>query len=77
MLAFLIAASIMWLVSTNWYRHIVFFMLCVLFPLLTMLTYMGVIPFDQIDNTTSIFGYLHILTLWIVYFALYLVYPLK
>ena len=77
MLVFLIILSILWLISTNVYRHFVFFMICVVFPLLTLLTYQGIIPFDQIDTTTSIFTYLHILTLWIIYLTLYIIYPLK
>lgn len=77
LLGFLVLFSILWLISTNWYRHFVFALVCILFPLFTLLTYYGIIPFDQIDTTTSIFSYLHILSLWVVYGALYIVYPIK
>ena len=77
LIAFLIAGSIVWLISTNWYRHFIFALICVVFPLLTMLTYMGIIPIAQVDTSTTIYSYLHILVLWVVYFTMYLVYPLK
>lgn len=77
LLMFLIAGSSIWLISTNWYRHFIFALICGIFPLLTLLTYMGVIPIAEVDTTTTIYSYLHILVLWVVYIALYLVYPLK
>lgn len=77
MIGFLLAFSALWLISSNGYRHLIFFMICVIFPLITLLTYMGVVPGGQIDTSTSIFYYLHILSLWVVYAALYIVYPIK
>lgn len=76
-LAFLVLFSTLWLISTNCYRHFVFALICILFPLLTLLTYYRIIPFDQIDSSTTIFSYIHILSLWVVYGALYIVYPIK
>lgn len=77
MLVFLVLFSSLWLISSNGYRHWVFIMVCVLFPILTILMYMKILPFDDIDPTITIFDYLHILTLLIVYVALYVVYPIK
>lgn len=77
MLSFLLIFSAIWLISSNKYRHFIFLLICVVYPLVTMLGYMGILPANQVDTSTTIFGYLHVLSLWVVYAALYIVYPIK
>lgn len=77
MLAFLILGTMLWLASGNCFRHWVFVLLGGVFPLLVLLVYQGIIPFWEVDTSTSIFVYLHLLSLWVVMIALYVVYPIK
>ena len=76
-LVFLVIFSAVWLISTNGVRHWVFALMCVAFPAITFIVYQRIVPFDVISPDTTIFTYLKILVLVVVYFGLYLAYPLK